>query len=71
MKFEILTKEFKTLTEKAATCILKKAPVADLTRICLNVTEKGILEVKAANMEHYITVTSDLVFWNRIRFLCY
>ena len=62
MKFEILTKEFKTLTEKAATCILKKAPVADLTRICLNVTEKGILEVKAANMEHYITVTSDLVF---------
>lgn len=26
MKFEILTKEFKTLTEKAATCILKKAP---------------------------------------------
>lgn len=62
MKFEILAKEFKTLTEKAATCILKKAPVADLTRICLNVTEKGILEVKAANMEHYITVTSDLVF---------
>lgn len=62
MKFEILTKEFKTLTEKAATCILKKAPVADLTRICLNVTEKGILEVKAANMEHYITVTFDLVF---------
>lgn len=62
MKFEILTKEFKTLTEKAATCILKKAPVADLTRICLNVTEKGILEVKAANMEHYITVTSGLVF---------
>lgn len=62
MKFEILTKEFKTLTEKAATCILKKAPVADLTRICLNMTEKGILEVKAANMEHYITVTSDLVF---------
>lgn len=62
MKFEILTKEFKTLTEKAATCILKKAPVADLTRICLNVTEKGILEVKGANMEHYITVTSDLVF---------
>lgn len=62
MKFEILTKEFKTLTEKAATCILKKAPVVDLTRICLNVTEKGILEVKAANMEHYITVTSDLVF---------
>lgn len=62
MKFEILTKEFKTLTEKAVTCILKKAPVADLTRICLKVTEKGILEVKAANMEHYITVTSDLVF---------
>lgn len=62
MKFEILAKEFKTLTEKAATCILKKAPVADLTRICLNVTEKGILEVKAANMEHYITVTSGLVF---------
>lgn len=62
MKFEILAKEFKTLTEKAATCILKKAPVADLTRICLNVTEKGILEVKAANMEHYITVISDLVF---------
>ena len=62
MKFEILTKEFKTLTEKAATCILKKAPVADLTRICLNVTEKGILEVNATNMEHYITVTSDLVF---------
>ena len=62
MKFEILAKEFKTLTEKAATCILKKAPVADPTRIYLNVTEKGILEVKAANMEHYITVTSDLVF---------
>lgn len=62
MKFEILTKEFKTLTEKAATCILKKAPVADLTRICLNVTEKGMLEVKAANMEHYIIITSGLVF---------
>lgn len=62
MKFEILTKEFKILTEKAVTCILKKAPVADLTRICLKVTEKGILEVKAANMEHYITVISDLVF---------
>lgn len=62
MKFEILTKEFKTLTEKAATCILKKAPLADLTRICLNVTEKGILEVKAANIEHYIIITSGLVF---------
>lgn len=62
MKFEILTKEFKALTEKAVTCILKKAPVIDLTRIYLEVTEKGILEVKAANMEHYITIKSDIVF---------
>lgn len=62
MRFEILMKEFKTLTEKAVTCISKKAPFVDLTRICLEVTEKGILKVKASDIEQYIVVTSEIVF---------
>lgn len=62
MKFNINSKDFKELAEKAITCVNKKAAVEDLTRIYLNVTEDGKLEIRTINLEHYLILECDNIF---------
>lgn len=62
MKFNINSKDFKELAEKAITCVNKKAAVADLTRIYLNVTEDGKIEIRTSNLEHYLILEYDNIF---------
>ena len=62
MKFNINSKDFKELAEKAITCVNKKAAVEDLTRIYLNVTEYGKLEIRTSNLEHYLILEYDNIF---------
>ena len=62
MKFNINSKDFKELAEKAITCVNKKAAVADLTRIYLNVTEDGKFEIRTSNLEHYLILEYDNIF---------
>ena len=62
MKFNINSKDFKNLAEKAITCVNKKAAVTDLTRIYLNVTEDGKLEIRTSNLEHYLILEYDNIF---------
>ena len=62
MKFNINSKDFKDLAEKAITCVNKKAAVTDLTRIYLNVTEYGKLEIRTSNLEHYLILEYDNIF---------
>lgn len=62
MKLNINSKDFKELAEKAITCVNKKAAVEDLTRIYLNVTEDGKLEIRTINLEHYLILECDNIF---------
>lgn len=62
MKFNINSKDFKELTEKAITCVNKKAKIADLTKIYLNIAEDRKLEVKTSNLEHYLILECDNIF---------
>lgn len=61
-RFEMNSKSLKSMMEKAATGIYKKAALPGLRRVYFNVDNKGIVSVFGTDLEHYVQIRSDLAY---------
>ena len=63
LKFTMNAKELKTMIDKGASVINKKAILPDLTKLYFQVEKDGTLKILSTDFEHYVELRSDNV-WN-------